>query len=186
MSNSYLTTIVEQLALQRQIEILQAQQQQMLAQNQQFAQAGLLPPQPTMIPQLQPPFPYSQFQPQISSPNPQGHRRAQSSLTPSNHLYSSPQNNQSLAPGLDSRSQNTSQGHNRRHSLALSEAKKAAAIAQAKRSGSPSEGPLKNPISTNSPPLKVIPKTRLSNSRIPQIKSLLPSLPLLLLLLLLF
>jgi protein SSD1 len=120
--------------------MLQAQQQQIIAQHQQFSQAGLLPPlvgapppggQPGGLmppPQgLQPSYmtstgPFGQF---AAPPPPVGHRRAQSSISGQHHGGFSSSN------GQYDRSGNT--GHARRHSLALSEAKKAAALAQAKR-----------------------------------------------------
>lgn len=94
-------------------------------------------------------------------------------MSNSHHHYSNSQGgNQSLGPGLDtSRSASGNnqggsgsgiQGHNRRHSLALSEAKKAAAIAQAKRSGSP--GPSGSPSKSASPPSPP------GNSQIPSFK----------------
>lgn len=136
--------------MQQQIEILQVQHQQMMAQHQQFAQAGLIPGQSSLLPpgqtglmaspQLQPSFmpPTGAFG-QFQAPPPGNHRRAQSSLS-SNHNYSNPQGGQSTSGNTlnnNTDRQNTSspsQGHARRHSLALSEAKKAAALAQAKRS----------------------------------------------------
>lgn len=149
-----LTILVEQLALQQQIEMLQAQQQQIFVQHQQIAQAGLLPGQSTMIsqpslmppPQLQPTFmtptgAFGQFQAPPPIPG-TSHRRAQSS----SHQYS---NSQSSVGGntQDTRPTNSSpgQGHVRRHSLALSEAKKAAALAQAKRTGAGGEGSPNSP-----------------------------------------
>ncbi|ODV85497.1 hypothetical protein CANARDRAFT_198387 [[Candida] arabinofermentans NRRL YB-2248] len=63
--------------------------------------------------------------------NSRGHRRAQSSVASGNYQNFNKQ---------DTRQQNLSLGHNRRHSLGISEAKKAAAEAQAQRSGhSPSK-----------------------------------------------
>ncbi|KAA8912960.1 hypothetical protein TRICI_003342 [Trichomonascus ciferrii] len=129
--------------------MLQAQQQQIMAQHQQYAQAGLLPshamvpppppppqnaaglmPPPTLQPSSYMPPNYGQFpsagggqqQHQQHQHQPQqhhgGHRRAQSSIPTGGG--------------------GGSYGHGRRHSLALNEAKKAAALAQAKRQGSDS------------------------------------------------
>lgn len=124
--------------------MLQAQQQQMLVQHQQFAQAGLIPGQGSLLPPAQPGLMAApQLQPSFIPPNGNygqyagNHRRAQSS-------YGGGQN---------------SPGHARRHSLALSEAKKAAALAQAKRTGTeesptastPPEGSPSGNTNTDSP-----------------------------------
>lgn len=145
--------------MQQQIEMLQAQQQQIYAQHQQIAQAGLLPGQPPMMaqpglmppPQLQPSFmtPTGSFG-QFQAPSNTNHRRAQSS----SHQYSNSQS--SVGGSNQDRPTNSSpQGHARRHSLALSEAKKAAAIAQAKRTGtgegSPNSPSGSSPNSRSSP-----------------------------------
>lgn len=146
---------MEQLALQQQIEMLQAQQQQILAQQQHFAQAGLLPgpPHPGLVPNpvsqpglmgpppnLPAPYlgntaPFGQF---TAPPPPVGHTRAHSTANPST---SSNGYNENRGP--------SSTGHNRRHSLALSEAKKAAALAQAKRQSGPGS-PSKSDYSSTS------------------------------------
>ncbi|KAF7499831.1 hypothetical protein DV113_002115 [Geotrichum candidum] len=114
--------------------MLQAQHQQILAQHQQYAQAGLIPPQTNLLnpqqPQLQPPPPFITPYGQYSQPS--THRRVQSSIPPNHHSNSGGNNHQANAS--TSSSSGPSLGHNRRHSLALSEAKQAAAIAQAKRS----------------------------------------------------
>ena len=185
-------SVVEQLALQQQIELLQVQQQQILAQHQQFAQAGLLPPgglvPPPPLPQnpngngngnsarmggggstLMPPPPSSGAQTGYLASGPFGqftappqaipsHRRVQSSMPSVNQNYSSPP-----SPQPDRTTAATaaaaSGGHNRRHSLALSEAKKAAALAQAKRQNpetkeeSPS-GQSSSPSPTKAPTFK--------------------------------
>lgn len=105
--------------------MLQAQQQQIMAQHQQYA-AGLMTPQPLqpgLMPQPAPfmPAPYGQFQPQPT------HRRALSTMTGTHHYSASSSGNEPSKPP-------SGQGHARRHSLALSEARQAAAVAQAKRS----------------------------------------------------
>lgn len=104
-----------------------------------MAQAGLLPGQPPMLPQpglMPPPQMHPTFMTptgsfgQFQAPPPMSgttHRRVQSSQ------YSNPSGN-----SQDSRQSGSPQGHARRHSLALSEAKRAAAIAQSKRSGNSS------------------------------------------------
>lgn len=132
-SPSELTPLmVEQLALQQQIEMLQAQQQQILAQHHQFSQAGLLPP---LVPQAAyvsaATAPFGQFaSPPTLQPN----------LGPgmSPHALAPPNNNNNRQSPTHRRAQSSVSfynqgGHARRHSLAISEAKKAAAIAQAKR-----------------------------------------------------
>lgn len=162
------------MALQQQVELLQAQQQQMLVQQQQFAQMslqpGLLPSQPPMMPpsQLHPSYlPYGQFQQPQAPPSPH-HRRAQSSMSASHH-----QHNYSNPPPIPSQSTNTSltnqPGHARRHSLALSEAKKAAAIAQAKRSASPSAASSSTNTANAQNPLPSSPPN-LSSTQIPSFK----------------
>lgn len=139
---------VEQLSLQRQLEIVQAQQQQILQQQQQQLshQAGLQPsPNPFNFQNLslQPPTPgnrgshhrrsssNSQYQQQQdqesgninnSTSSPRSHRRSQSSITSVGSIPFSK---------TDSRPQ--ALGHTRRHSLGLAEAKKAAAEAHAQR-----------------------------------------------------
>lgn len=149
--------LVEQLALQQQIEMLQAQQQQIMAQHQQYAQAGLLPSH-TMVPPPPPPPPpqnaaglmppptlqpssymtpnYGQFPSAGGGQQPQhhqhhgGHRRAQSSIP--------------TGGGGGGGGPPGGYGHGRRHSLALNEAKKAAALAQAKRGQGPDSSPGKS------------------------------------------
>lgn len=54
LHTAYLQNSVEQLALQQQIEMLQAQQQQMLSAHQQYANMGLLPQQGQMQGQFNP------------------------------------------------------------------------------------------------------------------------------------
>lgn len=176
---AYLQSIVEQLALQQQIEMLQAQQQQMISAHQQYANMGLLPPGqthlapgafnpiqhqlPNISPQQQGGFQFPQHQqstaPQGAPTQPSAHRRNQSAMpgmgpaggpppAPSsgtsgstfgefslNHSNSTggssatPQRRPSGGPGQGG----ADRGHQRRHSLALPEAKKAAELAQARR-----------------------------------------------------
>lgn len=170
---------MEQLALQQQIEMLQAQQQQMISAHQQYANMGLLPPGqahlppgafnamqhqlPNISPQQQGGFQFPQHSqgtaPQGAPTQPSAHRRNQSAMpgmgpaggpppAPSsgtsgstfgefslNHSSSTggnsatPQRRPSGGPGQGG----ASGGHQRRHSLALPEAKKAAELAQARR-----------------------------------------------------
>ncbi|KAK9245282.1 hypothetical protein V1506DRAFT_538916 [Lipomyces tetrasporus] len=153
-SPSELTPLmIEQLALQQQMELLQVQQQQILAQQQQFAQAGLLSSQniqgsPVMgsVPNFvsSPPSTYAPF-PMSGSGSAGGHRRTQSSV-PGFHVMGPPpvpaSNPGSVYENVNSNALNRtpnrssgSQGHNRRHSLALPEAKRAAQLAQQQKQG---------------------------------------------------
>lgn len=147
---------MEQLNLQRQLEIVQAQQQQIL-QQQQLNQANL-----SYQNTLQPPSSGNrnshhrrsssgssyQQQDQDSSSyssNYRNHRRSQSSVTSVGSIPFSK---------TDSRPQ--ALGHTRRHSLGLAEAKKAAAEAHAQRYNSPSKLSISlssNQINENQPEL---------------------------------
>jgi protein SSD1 len=149
-SPSELTTLMlEQLNLQRQLEIVQAQQQQILQQQQQQQQFNQQTNQNTYNYQntLQPPANLSSgnrtshhrrssssnsFQQdqdnQNYSSNYRNHRRSQSSITSVGSIPFSK---------TDPRPQ--ALGHTRRHSLGLAEAKKAAAEAHAQRYNSPSK-----------------------------------------------
>lgn len=131
-----LTRLVEQLALQQQIEMLQAQQQfyvqqsgLMPGQGPMMSQPGLMPPPQLQTSFMTPTGAFGQFQ----APIPNVHRRSHSS----SHQYSNSQaSNSGGGSNNQERSSSSStpnQGHVKRHSLALSEAKKAAALAQAKR-----------------------------------------------------
>ncbi|KAK7207712.1 hypothetical protein BZA70DRAFT_22662 [Myxozyma melibiosi] len=159
--------MIEQLALQQQMEMLQAQQQQILAQQQQFAQAGLLGSQGMQtspaIPQM-PGFMPSPNQgfgfPGVSQTQmaPGNHRRAQSSVpgfqmmgssvTGSKSLMYEPNNN----GGRNQSQQRLSngQGHTRRHSLALPEAKRAAQLAQQQKQAGSSQPASSGNIQTTS------------------------------------
>lgn len=131
---------MEQLSLQRQLEIVQAQQQQILQQQAQQQSHGN---QNQNV--LQPPAnisssrynhhrrsssnnPFQQDQDNSNYSSPRGHRRSQSSVTSVGSIPFSK---------TDSRPQ--ALGHTRRHSLGLAEAKKAAAEAHAQRYNSPSK-----------------------------------------------
>jgi len=167
-----LRNTVEQLALQQQIEMLQAQQQQMLNAHQQYANMGLLPPgqshlAPTFNP-MQPhgisphqqqsnfQFPPQQQQQQGAAPQgaptqPSAHRRNASALpgmqgaggpppAPSSGAaggnfgeFSMPGAGGSGVPPRRPSGGSSDRGHQRRHSLALPEAKKAAELAQQRR-----------------------------------------------------
>lgn len=135
-TNSFL---VEQITLQRQLELVQAQQQQILSQqqlghHQGASSQGNFNQGPTG--QYQPPQNHRRT-------GSNTHRRSQSSMTGAMGAFSMP-NSLAPAPKLNSPSPSGSisggsnqsaLGHNRRHSLGLNEAKKAAAQVQAQRSG---------------------------------------------------
>ncbi|AWU76541.1 hypothetical protein CAS74_000486 [Pichia kudriavzevii] len=144
-SPSELTTLMlEQLSLQRQLEIVQAQQQQILQQQQQqqqqsggtsnFGYQNMLQPPPSLgQPQNSNRSNHhrktsSSFQKETEYGTPRSHRRSQSSVTSVGSIPFSK---------TDSRPQ--ALGHTRRHSLGLAEAKKAAAEAHAQRYNSPSK-----------------------------------------------
>lgn len=165
---------VEQLALQQQIEMLQAQQQQMLNAQQQYAQMGLLQPgQGQFAPNFAMPhqqmagiqqqhvqnfqFPGQQGSAPPGAPTqPSSHRRNVSAMpgmggaggpppAPSSGAAGTAFGEFSLtnpsggnAPPPQRRSSGPERGHQRRHSLALPEAKKAAELAQQRRGQNPS------------------------------------------------
>ncbi|KAH3899172.1 mRNA-binding translational repressor SSD1 SCDLUD_004601 [Saccharomycodes ludwigii] len=144
-SPSELTNLmIEQLSLQRQLEMVQAQQQQLLAQQQQLNAAAAMTNNNShgTVPFLPPPPP----QPYNLSPN----RNTNNTITNNNNSNggsnsrSHSRNNSGYefnrhTRGNDSVSSISSggggggHGHSRRHSLGLNEAKKAAAEEQAKR-----------------------------------------------------
>lgn len=134
-SPSDLTALMaEQLNLQRQLEVVQAQQQHILQQQQQQTMS-----QPA-VPSLPPGSSHSRQPSYSASPSYSTHLRNVSvsgpSEPPKSHRRSQSGN---LVPGQ-------AMGHVRRHSLGLSEAKKAAAIAQSQRPGaSPSRLSISNP-----------------------------------------
>ncbi|KAH8697371.1 putative cell wall biogenesis protein phosphatase Ssd1 [Talaromyces proteolyticus] len=180
-SPSELTPLMmEQLAIQQQIELLQQQQQQIAATHQQYVNMGLLQPQqplgqvsgysPTMqgqggvSPQVNAfQFPQMQQQQQLGIPvnNGHSHRRNQSALpgmgmgpppAPSSGASGSAfadihQGNQNRENGGPSRGRGAPAGggHQRRHSLALPEAKKAAELAQQKRATAGFQFPAPSP-----------------------------------------
>ena len=186
--------LVEQLALQQQIEMLQQQQQQIAATHAQYVNMGMIP-QPQQVPQVNFPagqnpqvsmagisphnaafqFPQQVQQAQLNVPmnNPgqaSTHRRNQSAVpnmsmgpppAPSSGASGSAFGDPNQAQNRDSASQrggrgggSAGQGHQRRHSLALPEAKKAAELAQQKRNTSGFQFPIPgaggaSPSSTN-------------------------------------
>ncbi|KAH3680292.1 hypothetical protein WICPIJ_008334 [Wickerhamomyces pijperi] len=126
-SPSELTNLMmEQFALQRQLEAVQLQQQQILAQQANSNSGGLLPP-------------VTQFNHRRTDSNPTvTHRRSQSSITGAMGSFampSTPKQERSSSNNNTTASPGAGQGHNRRHSLGLTEAKKAAAQVQAQRAG---------------------------------------------------
>jgi protein SSD1 len=165
-----LQNTVEQLALQQQIELLQAQQQQMLNAQQQYANMGLLPPGGHSIPPNFNPLQHQQmpgiaphqqqanfqFSPQQQGSAPQGaptqpsaHRRNASAMPQMGGAGGPPPAPSAGAAGGNfgefsmpgagvgnappRRPSASDRGHQRRHSLALPEAKKAAELAQQRR-----------------------------------------------------
>ncbi|KAJ5491222.1 Virulence protein SSD1 [Penicillium diatomitis] len=171
-SPSELTPLMmEQLAIQQQIELLQQQQQQIAATHQQYVNMGLLQPQQLgqvnafspggSIGGVSPQINAFQFPQQqqlglpMNAPNQHSHRRNQSALpglamgpppAPSSGASGYADYNQQ-GSNNHQKSENTNHGrgrggppggggHQRRHSLALPEAKKAAELAQQKRTAS--------------------------------------------------
>ncbi|KAJ6145408.1 Virulence protein SSD1 [Penicillium chermesinum] len=158
-SPSELTPLMmEQLAIQQQIELLQQQQQQIAATHQQYVNMGLLQPQQLVGTAFQ--FPQQPQQPQqqqlgvsMNAPAHNTHRRNQSAL-PGMAMGPPPAPSSGASGYADynqqgnnmQKTENTGHGrgrggppgggHQRRHSLALPEAKKAAELAQQKRTAS--------------------------------------------------
>ncbi|ROT43070.1 RNB-domain-containing protein [Sodiomyces alkalinus F11] len=155
---------MEHIAIQQQIELLQQQQQQIQATQQQYMNMGMIPPTQQLGPggafnPLQPAMQAFQFPQQIPQQNvsmaqpsqPMSHRRNQSALPnmgmgpppapssgASGSAYLDPQGIQGRdnAGGRGGRGGGSGGGHQRRHSLALADAKKAADLAQQKRTTS--------------------------------------------------
>ncbi|EFY95380.2 exoribonuclease II [Metarhizium robertsii] len=154
---------MEQLAIQQQIELLQQQQQQIQATHQQYVNMGMIPPGQSLghngaFNPLQPmgnafQFPNQMGQQNMAPPSqPHSHRRNQSAMpnmgmgpppAPSSGASGSnfgnfeapPAHNRENTGGRGGRG-GSGGGHQRRHSLALADAKKAAEIAQQKRTTS--------------------------------------------------
>jgi protein SSD1 len=162
---------VEQLAIAQQIEVLQQQQQQIAATHQQYVNMGMIQPQQHLgnvqmqgqMPNFTPnnfQFPQPMGQPQLAVPMnapalPTAHRRNQSALpnvgmgpppAPSSGAsgfgdFGAQQGRENVNPrGRGGGSAGS--GHTRRHSLALSDAKKAAELAEQKRKTSGFQFPL--------------------------------------------
>ena len=180
-SPSELTPLMmEQLALQHQIELLQQQQQQIAATHQQYVNMGMIQ-QPlqampgyspvqaqanmaNMSPQSAQAFQFPQMQQQMGMPmaaptQPASHRRNQSALptmamgpppAPSagaagstfTDVNQQAMNQNRENSGGNRRGGPTGGGHTRRHSLALPEAKKAAELAEKKRTTAGFQFPL--------------------------------------------
>ncbi|KAJ5291768.1 hypothetical protein N7478_001019 [Penicillium angulare] len=173
-SPSELTPLMmEQLALQQQIELLQQQQQQIAATHQQYVNMGLLQPQQLgQVNAFSPGGSMGGVPPQVNAFQfPQQQPGQQQLGVPMNQQgHGSHRRNQSALPGLpmgpppapssgasgyadygqqgpnNQKNENTNHGrgrgappgggHQRRHSLALPEAKKAAELAQQKKAAS--------------------------------------------------
>ncbi|KAJ5634018.1 hypothetical protein N7528_001860 [Penicillium herquei] len=172
-SPSELTPLMmEQLAIQQQIELLQQQQQQIAATHQQYVNMGLLQPQQLgQVNAFSPGGSMGGVSPQVNAFQfPQQQQGQQQLGVPMNQQNHSHRRNQSALPGLamgpppapssgasgyadynqqghnNQKNENSAHGrgrggppgggHQRRHSLALPEAKKAAELAQQKRTAS--------------------------------------------------
>lgn len=162
---------MEQLAIQQQIELLQQQQQQIAATHQQYVSMGMLPSNQHLAPnnafnpmqqQMTPQQAFQFQQQQMGAPmgaptQPMQHRRNQSafpnmgmgpppapSTGTSANAYGEATNRENSQPSRGGRGGGSagSGGHQRRHSLALPEAKKAAEIAQQKRTTSGFQFPI--------------------------------------------
>ncbi|AET38685.1 mRNA-binding translational repressor SSD1 Ecym_3186 [Eremothecium cymbalariae DBVPG len=142
-SPSELTNLmIEQFTLQRQLEIVQVQQQQLLAHQQQLAQqaghylapgmgggaAGSPAGAGSMSFLPQPPQPQYNTNPGANGNKNRSHSRNNSGYY-NNNDFPNPASHRRTG------SQSSVYGHARRHSLGLNEAKKAAAEEQAKRAG---------------------------------------------------
>ncbi|KIV78796.1 hypothetical protein PV11_06406 [Exophiala sideris] len=180
-SPSELTPLMmEQLALQQQIELLQQQQQQIAATHQQYVNMGMIQQPLQGMPGYSPiqgqpnmagispnntNFQFAPMQQQMAMPaniptQPAAHRRNQSALpgmpmgpppAPSAGAAGSTYGdfnqqamgqNRENTSGRGGRGGGASQGHARRHSLALPEAKKAAELAEKKRTAAGFQFPI--------------------------------------------
>ncbi|KIW13301.1 hypothetical protein PV08_08489 [Exophiala spinifera] len=178
-SPSELTPLMmEQLALQQQIEMLQQQQQQIAATHQQYVNMGMIQQPLQNMPGYSPlqgqsnmagmspnnsNFQFPQMQQQMGMPSnpptqPAAHRRNQSALpgmamgpppAPSSGTagasygdFNQQAMNQNRENAAGRGRGGGSQGHTRRHSLALPEAKKAAELAEKKRTAAGFQFPI--------------------------------------------
>lgn len=137
------------------MELVQQQQQQILAQQQQGSGGTNRPPsQQQQQQQQQQQFQPPQYHRRTGSNT---HRRSQSSMTGAMGSFAMPNSTLAPAPKLGGNTtspQNTggnNLGHNRRHSLGLNEAKKAAAQVQAQRSGKETTIAIDDTTSSSSP-----------------------------------
>ncbi|KAJ6013449.1 Virulence protein SSD1 [Penicillium herquei] len=186
-SPSELTPLMmEQLAIQQQIELLQQQQQQIAATHQQYVNMGLLQPQQLgQVNAFSPGGSMGGVSPQVNAFQfPQQQQGQQQLGVPMNQPTHSHRRNQSALPGLamgpppapssgasgyadynqqghnNQKNENNVHGrgrggppgggHQRRHSLALPEAKKAAELAQQKRTASGFQFPAPSPGASGS------------------------------------
>ena len=189
--------MMEQLALQQQIELLQQQQQQIAATHQQYVNMGMiqqpLQGMPTyspiqgqpnlsgLSPNTNPGFQFPQMQQQMGMQGnpptqPAAHRRNQSAL-PTMAMGPPPApsagsagaafgdfNQQALGQNRENASVrggrgggNAQSGHARRHSLALPEAKKAAELAEKKRTAAGFQFPIPGAGGTVDSPIAATP-----------------------------
>jgi protein SSD1 len=189
--------MMEQLALQQQIELLQQQQQQIAATHQQYVNMGMIqqpmqgmptyspiqgqPNMTGMSPANNPNFQFPQMQPQMAMQGqpptqPAAHRRNQSAL-PGMAMGPPPApsagaanagfgdfNQQALGQNRENTNTrggrgggNAQSGHARRHSLALPEAKKAAELAEKKRTAAGFQFPIPGAAGTVESPVAATP-----------------------------
>ncbi|KAJ5489973.1 Ribonuclease II/R [Penicillium expansum] len=157
-SPSELTPLMmEQLAIQQQIELLQQQQQQIAATHQQYVNMGLLQPQQLgQVPSFQPGASMGAFAPSQSVCSPWSSHGP--SPAPSSGASGYADYNQQGQNNNTHKNENAGRGrggppgggHQRRHSLALPEAKKAAELAQQKRTASGFQFPAPAPGASGS------------------------------------
>ncbi|KAJ9609892.1 Translational repressor [Cladophialophora chaetospira] len=197
-SPSELTPLMmEQLALQQQIELLQQQQQQIAATHQQYVNMGMIqqplqgmptyspiqgqPNLSALSPSNNPNFQFPQIQQQMGMQGnpptqPAAHRRNQSAI-PNMAMGPPPapsagaagaaygdfnqqalgQNRENTTAGRGGRGGNAQSGHARRHSLALPEAKKAAELAEKKRTTAGFQFPIPGSGGTVESPIAATP-----------------------------
>ncbi|KAL2411115.1 Virulence protein SSD1 [Exophiala dermatitidis] len=191
-SPSELTPLMmEQLALQQQIELLQQQQQQIAATHQQYVNMGMIQQPLQGMPGYSPVqgqpglggmspnnnnFQFPQMQQQMAVPgnpptHPAAHRRNQSALpgmamgpppAPSSGQAYGEFNHQAMGQNRENaggrgRGGPAQGGHARRHSLALPEAKKAAELAEKKRTAAGFQFPIPGAAGTVESPATATP-----------------------------